>query len=411
MKTTAPRGFLAAPSLPLAVALALAPTVVVLQSKAMTPLALIALALSVFAHWYRHGVLPWPRGGAMLAALALGLWGTASALWALQPLHALEMGVTVSAMALLAGGAAVAVTEDDAAAKALVARAVFVGLVVGLSVALADHVSGNAVRALVRGLREVPPSLAIGLKPAASVLGMMLPLAAAMPGIAPWLRVAVLVGGAVVIVLLPGDSAKIAALGGIVVLALAERWPNRVPRAVGFGLGALLLAMPLIVGAVLAQSGLGERLPPSAVHRLVIWDFAVARIAERPLAGWGMEASRAIPGGSGQAAQDALDRIGVRSPGLRAAFALPGVQVMPLHPHNGALQVWLELGLVGAALAALLLVVLGAAAAGAAYPPAAAGALFAAFTTGMLSFGMWQPWWIASELLVVVALAGLPRRA
>ena len=36
----------------------------------------------------------------------------------------------------------------------------------------------------------------------------------------------------------------------------------------------------------------------SAGHRLEIWHFAGQRIAERPLLGWGLDASRAIPGGN-----------------------------------------------------------------------------------------------------------------
>ena len=48
----------------------------------------------------------------------------------------------------------------------------------------------------MRGLREIPAQLAYGLKPAASVLGMLLPLAAAVPGLPRWLRITVLLGGA-----------------------------------------------------------------------------------------------------------------------------------------------------------------------------------------------------------------------
>lgn len=411
MTTTAPRGLLAAPCFPVALALAAAPTVVVLQSKAMTPLALIAMAACVLAHWRRHRALPRPGGSVLLVAIALGAWAMVSALWAIRPPQALEMGATVTAMALLAGGAACAVAKDDAAAQVFLARSAVFGLILGLCIAAFDQASSNAVRALVRGLREAPPTLVYGLKPAASVLGMLLPLAAAAPGLSARHRIAILLAGIVVIIALPGDSAKLAVVAGVVVLALASRWPRFVPRATGAALGAALLIMPIVVGGALHSGAPGERIPPSAMHRLVIWDFAIARIAERPILGWGMEASRDIPGGQGQAPREVLDRLGVHSPPWLEAFADPRVQLMPLHPHNGALQIWLELGLVGAVIAALLVALLGRAAARAAHPAAAAGALAAGFTTGMLSFGVWQPWWIAAELLALVALAGLPRRA
>jgi hypothetical protein len=70
----------------------------------------------------------------------------------------------------------------------------------------------------------------------------------------------------------------------------------------------------------------------------------------------------------------------------------------------------MELGLFGALIGAGLLVVLGIAAGAAPHAPAAAGVLAAAFVTGMLSFGAWQTWWVASQLLALVALAGLRRR-
>src|SRR3546814_6281029 len=37
-------------------------------------------------------------------------------------------------------------------------------------------------------------------------------------------------------------------------------------------------------------------LPPSAEHRVEIWDLTADRILERPLLGWGLENSRALPG-------------------------------------------------------------------------------------------------------------------
>ena len=99
----------------------------------------------------------------------------------------------------------------------------------------------------------------------------------------------------------------------------------------------------------------------SVGHRLLIWDFAGKRIAERPLLGWGLDASRAIPGGK--------------------ELIRPDQKRLPLHPHDAALQVWLELGLPGAVLFALLLGWLWLRLATAPWPPlyaAAAGGSLAA---------------------------------
>ncbi|MBR0678126.1 hypothetical protein GXW77_18295, partial [Roseomonas alkaliterrae] len=70
---------LTSPALPVAVALLVAPLAVVLQSKAMAPIGLVALALCVVAQWRLARVPPWPRAMAAWLAVALGLWGAASA--------------------------------------------------------------------------------------------------------------------------------------------------------------------------------------------------------------------------------------------------------------------------------------------------------------------------------------------
>lgn len=392
-------------ALPIAVALAIAPLAVVLQSKAMAPIALVAMLLSVIAAWRRDRALPWPGGAVAATGVALGLWAVASAAWAVEPARAVTTGLSMVGMVFLAGGAAQAVQGSDDATRRRLVLVLGIGLALGLVAAAIDTLSGNAIRAGVRGLREVPVTLAFGLKPAGSVMALLLPMVLALPW--PMLpRIGVAVAGAAVIILLPGDTAKIAAVLGLVAAGAAWAAPRAVPRLIGAALAVAIMAMPLLVALVPALPL--ERLPQSALHRMLIWDFAVERIAERPLLGWGMEASREIPGGRGQPSATALDRMRVNDPGMRRWFGEPHVTLLPLHPHNGALQLWLELGAVGAAIAALLAWFLGVAASRAP-SPAAAGVLVSAAVTAMLSFGAWQAWWVAAMLLAAVAAMGLPR--
>jgi O-antigen ligase len=125
-------------------------------------------------------------------------------------------------------------------------------------------------------------------------------------------------------------------------------------------------------------------LPRSAYHRLLIWEFATARIDERPILGWGLNTSRAIPGG-----QKNLD---------------VSEKALPLHPHNAALQWRLELGILGSLFgAALFLVSTEMARRYAAGRVARAGAVAAIVSTSaiaMLSFGAWQTWWVSSIFLI-----------
>jgi O-antigen ligase len=129
-------------------------------------------------------------------------------------------------------------------------------------------------------------------------------------------------------------------------------------------------------------------LKPSAIHRLVIWQFTDARIAERPALGWGMDAARSMPGHNQY--RSLPDAQGVEQ----------RYELMPLHPHNGALQVWVELGAVGALIAALITVVPLARLAGRDVPSldraAGLASLAAAAVEVSLSYGVWQSWWVAT---------------
>ena len=388
------------PGLPLAIALLAAPFVAVLQSKAMAPLALIPMALTLMLGW-RAGWRPsLPRSPVLVLGLMLAGWGAITALWAPEPGRAALLALTLAAMMLLAHGAA------GAAQGARLMQWIGFGLVFGLGAAFADWQSGNALRAAVRGLKEVPASLVFGLKPAASLMALLLPMGFALPW--PWIaRAALLVLGAGVLIMLPGETARLATIAGLAAALLSLAAPRLMPKLVGAGVAVLILLMPLLV-AFIPQIP-SASLPPSAVHRLVIWDFAAARIAEKPLAGWGLETSRAMPGGRAQPDAATLDRLNITTPAQREFLVLPHVEVMPLHPHNGALQLWLELGGIGALIGAALMLALGFAASRSAAPAVGAGMLASAAVTGMLSFGLWQAWWVASLLLATVALVLVPR--
>ncbi|MEY3732603.1 MAG: hypothetical protein RLZZ57_3359 [Pseudomonadota bacterium] len=390
------------PGLPLAIALFAAPFVAVLQSKAMAPLALVPMAITLAFGW-RAGWRPnLPQSPVLLLGLLLMAWGAVTSLWAPEPGRGAMLALSMAAMMLLAHGAA------GAAQGARLLPWIGFGLVLGLAAAFADWQSGNALRAAVRGLKEVPEALMFGLKPAASLMALLLPMGFALPW--PWFaRAILLLVGAAVLISLPGETARLATIAGLGAALFSFAAPRLGPRLVGAVVALAILIMPLLVGFIPKIPS--ASLPPSAVHRLVIWDFAATRIAEKPLTGWGLEASRAMPGGRARPDAATLDRLNITTPAQREFLALAHVEVMPLHPHNGALQLWLELGGIGALLGAALILALGFAAARSAAPAVGAGMLASAAVTGMLSFGLWQAWWVASLLLAMVALALVPRRA
>ncbi len=177
-------------------------------------------------------------------------------------------------------------------------------------------------------------------------------------------------------------AASTALVGAAAVGGFAAVAPRAAPVLLAGGLALAVLAAP-IVAASDALHGLAERrdVSVSIFHRAAIWQFAAERIAEKPLLGWGMRSARAIPAAKGTVAQNA--------------------ELMPLHPHNGPLHVWLEFGAAGALLTAALLALL--ALRGRA-SPAHLATLAAGFAVAAVSYGIWQGWWHAFLWLAAAAV-------
>jgi O-antigen ligase len=90
------------------------------------------------------------------------------------------------------------------------------------------------------------------------------------------------------------------------------------------------------------------------------------------------------------------------------------IELMPLHPHNAALQLWLELGGIGAALYAALYAVclIGLLRLPLTREALAAGAALVAavFVIGQLSFNVWQSWWLCAQFLTAAIFLLLAAR-
>jgi O-antigen ligase len=213
------------------------------------------------------------------------------------------------------------------------------------------------------------------------VLTLLAPMAiAAVTGRARWVLGLGLGAGIIGPALVFGYDAPLLALA-CALLAGGLVWflPFMGPRLLaGLSAGGFLLAPVLVNGAF--TLGLDERLSPflseSWLQRLGYWSKAVEWIWARPLPGWGLDASRAFG---------------------------PGIQ---LHPHNAPLQVWMELGLIGAVAAAIVWASIFSGLSRPVRTPAAAVAAAAAtayLVFGAVSFGVWQEWWLALGALTALA--------
>ncbi len=158
------------------------------------------------------------------------------------------------------------------------------------------------------------------------------------------------------------------------------------PKALAGLVVAFFLLAPVLMWAVQRSGDIEQiraALPPSWAQRVGYWSHAADWISDKPFRGWGLDASR--------------------------MFA-PGIQ---LHPHDDALQIWLELGLVGAVAAAvfwgLTLARLSRPRADLTTWPRRLRRRPTCCSAASIS-GVWQEWWMALGALVAV-LAALHARA
>ena len=200
---------------------------------------------------------------------------------------------------------------------------------------------------------------------------------------------AVFAAGAALALALLHISAPISAIVTSAAVFALVVWLGR-PAAIGAMVLAAgqTLAVPWLM-RTLAEDGafaaIRPHLPASWAARVNIWTFVSARMAEKPLFGWGLDASRTFG-----------ERI-------------------PLHPHDAPLQLWFELGAVGALLGAAIWAFVfwrfaEAAPSRRLYAAAGCATAWSALIIGAFSFSLWQEWWICLAALGFAACAVLSRQ-
>jgi O-antigen ligase len=372
--------------------------VLAFASHGLAPLESIA-GLFAFVLARRHGA---PLRPLAVPAVLFGLvvlWGAVSAAWAPNPLRSLLIAGRLAG--LFAAGLALVAVVPVIADPARLVRCFLVGVVLGLAIlAVESATSGLLTRPFfVRGfvmpeLNQASDALAMLALPAAAWLALWR---------RPVLAVLLLLAAAAAIYGLVGTAAQASFAVALATAALCWRWRRPVARAAAvlavLAVAAAPLTLPRLAAVAPLMRGAAE-VKSSASHRLLIWSFVGARIAEKPLLGWGLDSSRAIPGGQ--------------------VLIRPGQPWLPLHPHDAPLQLWLELGVPGAVLGALVAGWLWTGLAAAEWPhlfaAAAAGGLAAAMTELLATYGLWEEWWLgtlwlAAFLVLVMARAAAPAKA
>jgi O-antigen ligase len=378
------------------------PPLAVLAPLGIAPLlTAVAVALLVVAPrrlWSaRQPLLP-------LAALwsALAVFAMLSATWSVLPDHSLVEGLrllAIGAEGMIALAAARSLPPRDGW-RVGAATAIGAGLGTGLllfewatNAALAHWIHGWSSAIAVNESRydRGATTLVLIFWPAALALRR-------------WrtLQIAAAAAVALGVYLMPSAASLLAFVGGLVSLGIALRFPRLLAGALAAGVVIGVVVLPIVVPSYESTVRIQHAAPwikPSGIHRLLIWRFAAERIADRPLLGWGMDASRDLPGGKRD--------FGTTLPGIEIG---PGHDAMPLHPHDALLQWRLELGIPGTLLCVAIvlwaLYRVGWRFGGSREAQAAAlGWATTVLIIGLLSFGIWQEWWLSGIFLTASLLA------
>ena len=313
-------------------------------------------------------------------------WAAVTVTWTLQPGDVWENYVQAFGMLLACAFTCryLAVLPPDAIEKTF--RGLVWGLPLGVAIYCLDWLAGEPLAERLAS-ESFADDFVIGVYARAHVLHALLvwPVALYL-----WPRWGAKTLWLVAVLALCGvaiDSLG-ATLGLLLGLGLARiAWHQ--PRW-GMWLAFVLMAISFVGAAPFAihlrDWGLEEAswLPVTARWRVQIWAFTADRIFERPWWGWGFDAARHMP-----------------NFGVTSAFAQGAI--IPNHPHNGPLQLWLELGLPGLAGGGLLIALLLHKLRQLSRTEAAIALGFYGTWLGIFltSYGLWRARWVAAYCLAL----------
>lgn len=172
---------------------------------------------------------------------------------------------------------------------------------------------------------------------------------------------------------------------GLLIASIAYVWPMFTRLFISISLPLSILGAPLFTWITLALKPGQYNLPPTWEHRLYMWQAAYDKILQKPVSGHGLDATRNFT--------KTITLSDQSQPTL-----------MPIHPHNMGIHVWLECGFIGALLASLFAYTAWQSLGVHARRHKQITALFCAQASVIIlqysvSYGAWRLWWWASVIL------------
>jgi len=384
----------------------LALPVALFAPKGMAPLFGVAGLSCLIANLAHKRGWPVMAGWSMALAAGFAMLSAASAIWSMTPgvslKGALVLGLVLILGLLLASTARrLQGASKHAFETGLIAGGVLGLAIIGIEVSFGDPLYSAALRligrppetaaVLLRSINQGAAVTAIFLLPWAVVVRRRFGSA--------WAGVGLAVGVGV-LAACEADSQKVALVVGLAAALITLLGGKSALRGFSVLFVVGVLSAPWVVTMLpdpLQPNNSAAVLPGSSQHRLVIWQTTAGLIFKRPLLGSGFDTARAFYG----ADKKVEYHFGGEGANTKWANLF---EPIPLHPHNGVLQVWLELGLVGALLfAGSLFFIMGRLAV--IRNNFERSMLSGAFVTGLtifsVSYGAWQGWWLGAIWLMI----------
>lgn len=290
--------------------------------------------LKVFGAVFDHMDPRVPFFAAYLSIMVFCGWIFLSGFW--SPKAMPSLGLWILGPVLIGGSVVWFAANVNRVWAWRIAVAYAASIVIGMGVLAFEGITGGALRAVL------PPDdpdrardiIALGrgvtaLAPALFAAGI---IAAAVWN--RWVALAVIGLGVAAAFLNDVTANAVALAAGLAAAIIAFKAPRMTVRGLSFIALAALFGAPLAaftpVDAVFA---FGEGwAPSSALHRVAIWQAAAERVPDGLPFGFGADYARMWKETAPQ----------IMVPGVAEPMS-----VIPNHPHNLYLQIWLELGLVG----------------------------------------------------------------
>lgn len=368
------------------------PTIHVMATRgavAATGVAFLCIALMHLitkgrSSWHEEWQAMYARPVA-LTLLAILVWWAVSLIWSPDPSYALRDGAGIILMILALVYLPMQLARTTLLSPSMI---VLIGTAICALLMICEFMGNTHLYD-----RFDPSAELWDLNRIALFLTLMLPaiaLAARHGGVEALLAAFTGTLSVMAILLSEGQSAQLALLVGVLAASIALL--PIAGRLVAVVCVVGVLAMPLLVKSLdtgPVHRALSNLPSANAVHRVALWVGYQSILRERPIIGWGAGAARHA-GMTGRATEVAVER---------------GYPRVATSPHNAPLEIWTELGLIGAALTSMLLWFVGAAIdRQRGEVRVALTFIFAsAATYSFVSSSLFQGWWLSSLAMALVA--------